>query len=386
MSADRSTNPLFSSRNRLKLGLFCTNMMPAMTTAPELFDVTWPNMLSVARMADDMRLEAVVAVARWKGYVEDDFSHVSNVVFDPFVYAAAMSQATSYSSIFATTHAPTVHPVFLAKQCATIDHISGGRFTLNIVGGWNRPEFDMFGIPMREHDARYTYLEEWLALVQRLWTASDEFDYASDTFTLKGALSRPQPLQPGGIPIMNAGMSDRGRDFAAEHADICLIPLRNDDPSEWARQVSDYKDLARTRFGREIQVWTPISITVRDTTEEAEAYVRRISVEMFDEAAADGFLATQVRENPNIKGDLYELLRNILRSPSQSHAVTGSPSVVIERLTAMADAGLDGVIVAYADIIGELERLRSDVLPLMEQAGLREPHVAAADLGATATV
>ena len=382
MNGQQVSNPVLTSPNRLKLGLFCTNMVPALTTAPELFELTWPNMVEVAQEADDMGLEAIVSVARWKGYVEGDFSHISNVVFDTFVYAAAIAQATNYSTIFSTTHAPTVHPLFLAKQAATIDHVSGGRFALNVVGGWNKPEFDMFGLTLSEHDDRYAYLSEWLTLLRRLWTADEEFDYESPAFTMHRALSRPQPLQAGGIPIMNAGISDRGRAFSAEHSDICLISLRSDDPEAWAKQVDAYKALAR-ESGREIKVWTVLSINVRDTTEEAEAYQRRIGVEMFDEAAADGFLATQAATNPNITGDLYELLRNSLRVPSQAHPITGSPEVVVERLQALADAGIEGAIIAYADFIGELARLKEDVLPLLEEAGLREPRATAAVAGVT---
>ena len=58
---------------------------------------------------------------------------------------------TRQSAIFATFHVPTVHPVRAAKEVATIDHISRGRFGLNIVAGWNYKEIGMFGIEQREH-------------------------------------------------------------------------------------------------------------------------------------------------------------------------------------------------------------------------------------------
>jgi FMNH2-dependent dimethyl sulfone monooxygenase len=367
-------NPVLDSGNRLKLGLFCTNMVSALTTAPELSAVTWPNLLRVAREADDLGLEAIVSVARWKGYLAS-FSHVSNTVYDSFTYAAAIAQATNYSTIISTTHAPTVHPVFVAKQAATIDHIAGGRFALNIVGGWNQPEFDMFGLKLSEHDDRYAYLEEWLALVRRLWTANDAFDYDSPSFTMRGALSLPQPVQERGIPIMNAGFSERGRAFAVEHSELCLIALFGEDPDGWRRQVDEYKKFAREQ-GRNVSVWTVISIAVRDSTDEAEDYLRRIGVELFDEAAADGFLATQAATNPNVKGELLRQMREMLRVPGPGTPISGSPPVVAERLQALSDAGVDGAIVTYADFSGELARLKRDVLPLLEEAGLREPRSA----------
>ena len=54
-----------------------------------------------------------------------------------------------------------------------IDHISNGRFTLNIVTGWVQPEIEMFGQPMLSHEERYACAEEWLAIVKRLWTEDE---------------------------------------------------------------------------------------------------------------------------------------------------------------------------------------------------------------------
>ena len=61
-----------------------------------------------------------------------------------------------------TSHVPTVHPVMAAKQATTVDHISNGRFALNVVCGWFRPELEMFGAPLMEHDMRYEYAAEWV--------------------------------------------------------------------------------------------------------------------------------------------------------------------------------------------------------------------------------
>jgi len=119
---------------------------------------------------------------------------------EAFTFSAAIAQATRYSTVFTTTHAPTIHPVAVAKMSATIDHVSGGRFALNIVGGWNRREFDMFGIDLLEHDTRYVYLADFLAVLRRLWTG-EEFDYRSPYFTMKGALAGQSPAKPPVFPL-----------------------------------------------------------------------------------------------------------------------------------------------------------------------------------------
>ena len=94
-----------------------------------------------------------------------------------FTWAAGVGASTKKSGIFSTSHVPTIHPVMAAKQGATIDHITGGRFNLNIVTGWYQPEIEMFGEPMMEHDLRYDRATEWLEVIKLLWTREEEFDY-----------------------------------------------------------------------------------------------------------------------------------------------------------------------------------------------------------------
>src|SRR3546814_5858180 len=86
-----------------------------------------------------------------------------------------------------------MHPVLAAKQAATIDHISNGRLTLDVVGGWNRPELEMFGAPLREHGQRYEHLAEWLQVVKMLWQSPDEFDHHGEFFDIIGGISLPKP-------------------------------------------------------------------------------------------------------------------------------------------------------------------------------------------------
>src|SRR3546814_6724447 len=62
------------------------------------------------------------------------------------------------------SHISTIHPLMAAKQAASIDHISGGRFVLNVVTGWNRPEMEMFGVAMADHDTRYDMAAEWIEI------------------------------------------------------------------------------------------------------------------------------------------------------------------------------------------------------------------------------
>lgn len=369
---DTPTNPLFNG-NKLKLGTFCSNTIANLTLVPEQWRPTWSNCLAAARLADDAGLEAIVPIARWKGYEDGKPDHPSNEVLDVFTFAAGIAQATRYSAVFATSHAPTMHPLLVAKQCATIDAISGGRTALNIVGGWNRREFDMFGIDLMEHDQRYVYLEEWLQLLRRLWTCPAEFDYSSPYFRMKRAISRPQPIQKGGVPIMNAALSPVGMRFSAKNSQIGLISLHGNDLEEWRPQVENYKKMAREEFGREIQLWTSCSVVHRDTQKEAEDYLRRYSVEYLDTEALDSVMQTiSVENNVPIGSERLAFMRSRM-AIGAGYPLVGTAQKIAEELQALSRVGIDGVIMTWVNYIDGVKRFARDVLPLLEQAGLRKP-------------
>lgn len=93
-------------------------------------------------------------IARWTGYGgATDFQGDS---LDTITWAAGLLAHTQRISVFATAHAAFVHPLLATTQFATIDHLSGGRFGLNIVCGWNQPAYEMFGLTLpRDHATRY---------------------------------------------------------------------------------------------------------------------------------------------------------------------------------------------------------------------------------------
>jgi alkanesulfonate monooxygenase SsuD/methylene tetrahydromethanopterin reductase-like flavin-dependent oxidoreductase (luciferase family) len=367
-----STNPVFND-NKLKLGTFCTNTIPNMSFVPEMRMPTWQNTLAAAQLADQAGLEAIVPIARWKGYLDEKPEHRSNIILETFTWAAGVAASTKYSAVFSTSHAPTMHPMLVAKESATIDAISGGRFALNIVGGWNRREFDMFGIDLLPHDERYVYLEEWLQILRRLWTERGEFDYESKNFRIKKAISRPQPLQPGGIPIMNAALSPVGMRFSAKYSDIGLISPHGDKPEEWREQVAAYKKMARDEFGREIQLWTNCAVTQRDTQKDAEDYLRRYSEEFLDTEVMESLMQTISKEN-NIPMDSPRLafMRHRM-AVGAGPAIVGDAQGIAEQLAAISDVGIDGLILTWVDYVDGVERFNRQVLPLLEQMGLRKP-------------
>jgi alkanesulfonate monooxygenase SsuD/methylene tetrahydromethanopterin reductase-like flavin-dependent oxidoreductase (luciferase family) len=132
--AGREQNPLWNE-NKMKLGIFGANVSNgcAMTMAEGRLETTWPNTKMICTTADRAGFEALVPVARWKGF--GGTTNFNGACFETYTWAAAISAITDQTSVLSTSHVPTVHPILAAKQATTIDHVSDGRFTLNIVCG-----------------------------------------------------------------------------------------------------------------------------------------------------------------------------------------------------------------------------------------------------------
>ena len=365
-------NPIFNS-NRMKLGIFCTNGAgAAMTTVPERYVASWPLSVETARMADAAGLEAIVPYARWKGYTGEP-DDPSGVVMDPMTWAAGIAQATRHSAIFATTHAPTVHPLLAAKQAATVDIISGGRFAINVVGGWNKPELEMFGAPLKEHDQRYDQLQEWLEIVERLWTDDGEFTRHGRFYDVIRASSMPKPVQKPRPPVMNAGGSGRGRRFACEFADICFVLVGSLEPEKIAAQVQEIKALARDGFGRAVQVWTTTFVVQRASDQEARDYHHRYSVECEDTPNIDAWMRLQQEQTQVLPKEVLAQMRHRFASGAGGVPLVGTAATIADRLAMLAACGVDGVLLTWVDYVDGIKRFVDGVMPLLEATGLRAP-------------
>lgn len=367
-----ATNPLFND-NTLKLGLFALNGIGiSMTDVPEAPNADWDESVRVSQLADEAGFEANVPYARWRGFVEDVANHRSGLAMDCYTWAAATSQVTRKSGVFATSHVPTIHPIVAAKQCATIDRISKGRFGLNVVAGWNKPELDMFGAPMREHDDRYDQASEWIEVLRKLWTEEDEFDFEGRYYTIKKGISLPKPTQKPFPPIMNAGGSDRGRAFAAKYADMAFVIVKSEDPDQIRAEADLYRKTAREEFGRDLQVWTFAYVVQRDTEQEARDYLKHYAVDHGDDRALDGWMRLQGMHTKLMPKEVMEALRFRFKAGNGGFELVGTPDTIVQRLELLSKSGIDGVLLGWVGFEDGLRRWSSEVMPRLVQAGLRK--------------
>ena len=316
-----------------------------------------------------MEFEALVPVGRWKGF--GGVTNFNGEGFESFSWAAGIGMATKYSGVFATSHVPTIHPVMAAKQATTIDHITGGRFSLNIVTGWYQPEIEMFGEPMMEHDRRYDRAIEWLEVIKRLWTEEDEFDFEGRFYKVAKGWCRPRPIQKPHPVVMNAGGSDRGRRFAAKYCDVAFLNLGSSDVDYIKKQIDDYKNLARKEYGREIQVWSHAYVVQGETEADARSFFNYYVHEKGDWEAVDNLVNMLGINSKNFSPERLKELKVHFVAGWGGYPLVGTKEQIVDELAKLATAGFDGVILSWARYIEEMRQFQAETLPLLKQAGLR---------------
>lgn len=367
--ADKHQTPVLGGENKLKLGVFSANMAGGanLTTSPDALRLSWKESAALARLADEVGFEAMIPVARWRGMAlpEHRERHRS---FETFTWAAAVAAVTERIQVFATFHVPVLHPVAAAKQIATVDHVSGGRFAVNIVAGWNEDEFQMFGVQQRTHDDRYAYAGEWMEFLERIWEESKEFDFHGRYLQGVRVLSEPKPLQKSGPVIMNAGFSPSGREFAARYADVTFALIPSVDAA--AGTVAPLKRHALETYGRDLRVFTAAHIVCADTDAEAQRDYERMVDELGDRDAARNAIRLLIPNSQSAEFDhgmSASAIAGFFALP-----LIGSPETVVAQMAELSAAGVDGLAVSWLDYTAGLEQYRDQLLPLLVQAGLRK--------------
>ena len=366
----RHMNPLYGPR-KLKLGTFSTNLSGgcAISTIDGTLQADWPSTLDLARMADEMAFEALVPVGRWKGF--GGVTNFNSAGFESFTWAAAIGASTRNSTVFATSHIPTIHPILAAKQAMTIDHVTQGRFALNIVTGWFKPEIEMFGAPQMDHDTRYDCAVEWLDIIKRLWTEEREFDFDGRFYQIKKGWLQPKPVQKPYPVVMNAGGSEKGRHYAAKYCDVAFVVFASHDLEAAKAQIASYRELARREYGRELQVWSYCYVVQRETEKEARDFLDYYVTQKGDWEAATNLVDTMgINAETFPPGVLQEMKKHFIAGWG-GYPLVGTKEQIVDGLAQLSRIGLDGTLLSWPRYIEEMRQFQRSTMPLIIEAGLR---------------
>jgi dimethylsulfone monooxygenase len=365
----KDSNPILSDDNAFKLALFCLNTSrgSSISFAETLPKATWPESARVARAADAAGVDAIIPLARWKNTSRAGLEY--DRCFETFTWAAGLAAITERAAIFATMHIPLFHPAAAAKMSATIDHISGGRFGVNLTAGWNETEFAMFGATQLDHDERYVYADEWTTTLKRLWTEDAPFDLDGTYLHGTELVSQPHPLQTPYPVIMSAGSSPAGRTFAQKHADLNFIAVPT-----W-EMLPDLVQMARQEAhdsaGRDVKIFGHGYVVCADTEAEAKRTFEYVARERRDHDGTRAFVEALMGTSRSIDIFQHEALIDRAAAGFFALPLVGTPEQVVEGMQRMSLGGLDGMAMSFSDYDEGMSVYAEAIRPLLISAGLR---------------
>lgn len=300
-------------------------------------------------------------------------SHYRENFLDPFMATVALSAVTTRILTLSTVHIlyGNWHPLQLARFAATADHISGGKFGLNIVTGYDAAEPLMFGMKRIDHDERYERASEFSSVMEALWDGSDNVNHDGRFFQLENAYVSPRPRY--GRPIMvSASASAAGFNYAAKHSDIVFTSSPGGAVFEKAIDVlPEHVRKIRAPYagtGRDPKVILFPLIICKPTREEALAYRDAIVAQ----ADYESIRAYTARHSG---GDAQGWKEHVPadRVLGGHLQIVGSPEDVADALERLHAAGFDGVQIGFYDYAPDLDFFAAHVLPLLEARKLRIP-------------
>jgi FMN-dependent oxidoreductase (nitrilotriacetate monooxygenase family) len=227
-----------------------------------------------------------------------DVAQAPRTWLEPITVLAAMAVATSRVGLIATASTTYSEPFNLARQFASIDHISNGRAAWNIVTSWLATAAENYGEAGQvSHADRYARGEEFMEVVKALWDswASDAIvddraagvyarrerirpiNHRGDFYAVAGPLNMPRC--PQGRPVLvQAGSSDTGRRFAARHAEaVFTAHMAKATAQEF---YADLKRLATAegRLPEQVLILLPgLSPMIAGTESEAQTLAREVN-------------------------------------------------------------------------------------------------------------
>ena len=192
------------------------------------------------------------------------------------------------------------HPVVVAKEAATLDVLTGGRFELGLGAGWSTTDYAATGIPLERPGIRIDRLTEALAVLRDLWT-DGPCTFQGQHYRIDGLDGLPRPSTPGGPPLMIGGGGQRVLRLAGRHADVVGINVNlaagviderafpDGTPASTDRKVAWVRDAAA---GRPISPELQVRVHLAMVTDDRDAVID-------DLAPAFGLTPDEARATPH---------------------------------------------------------------------------------------
>ena len=328
----------------------------ALQDPEEPYDASWQRNLALIQQAERLGFDSTLVAQH-----TINPHHAPNDQLEAWTSSAALAAVTSRIEIITAIKPYLYHPVVLAKMALQIEHISRGRFALNLVNAWNMPELEKAGIPFAPHDERYGYGREWISVVEPLMrgeTVSFRGRYFNvDDYTLRPA--DPYRARP---KIYVGGESEPARSLVTDHGDVWFI---NGQPLADVRMlIADVG--ARPRLGQPLQFGLSAFVIARDTEATAQAALLRLA----DLAKLDAPIREVQRANTDPASVMARTMTKTPRVGSNggtAAGLVGSYDQVAQRIRQFADAGIELFMLQFQPFEAEMERFAAEIMPRVRE-------------------
>ncbi|MGD6843423.1 LLM class flavin-dependent oxidoreductase [Bacillus infantis] len=274
--------------------------------------------------------------------------------------AAALAAVTEKIEIMTAVRPGFHNPAVTAKMASNIDHISNGRFTLNVVSAWWEEEARQYAGIFTEHDERYDRTEEFVKVMKGLWE-EETFNFDGNYYSIKNAHLSPKPVQRPNPILYAGGESPRGKEAIVNHCDAYV--MHGGTVEEVKAKIDDMR-ARRQESGNEPfkSFGMAAYIVCRDTEEEAQEELARITnvKESSGYAGYKDFVGKSQLEQ-QVKLYDYSVSNRGLR-PN----LIGTPEQIAEQILAYEEAGVDLLLLQFSPQLEEMQRFSEKVMPLVE--------------------
>ncbi|AEV63030.1 dimethylsulfone monooxygenase SfnG [Pseudomonas ogarae] len=319
----------------------------------------------LAQIAEAAGFDYALSQVRFTAGYGAEYQHES------VAFSHALLAATTRLKVIAAVLPGPWTPSVLAKQIATIDHLTGGRVAVNIVSGWFKGEFTAIGEPWLEHDERYRRSEEFITALKGIWT-TDNFTLRGDFYRFHDYTLKPKPLQQH-PEIFQGGSSRAARDMAARVSDWYFT---NGNTVEGVKAQIDDLQAKAAANNHKVKVGVNAFVIARDTEEEARAVLAQIidqadpeAVNAFGDAAKQAGKSSPEGEGNWAKSSFEDLVQY---NDGFKTNLIGTPQQIAERIVALKAVGVDLVLAGFLHFQEEVEYFGRKVLPLVRELEQRK--------------
>ncbi|MWV48165.1 pyrimidine utilization protein A [Rathayibacter sp. VKM Ac-2803] len=333
------------------------------TTSPQYkpsFDLN----LEIVQKAEDYGFDFALSMIKLHGFGGP--SEFWDYNLESFTLMAGLAARTERIRLFATTAVLTIPPAIAARMAATVDSISHGRFGLNLVAGWQKVEYDQMGLwpgDAVHFERRYRYQTEYMQVMKELWETG-ESNFQGEFFTMKDCVMKPQPTSH--IPIVSAGQSSAGMEFAATYSDYNFsMGVGVNTPTAYAPQNRALIEAAE-KTGRDVGAYVLFMVIAAETDEAAQEKWKLYNDGVDHEAIAwmSGQAAADVNAENGNTATRIALPEGAVNM--NMGTLVGSYESVARMLDEAASVeGTKGIMLVFDDFLEGMDDFGQRIQPLM---------------------